>query len=198
MNISALAVASLLFIAGVPAAHASVVFSENFENEGPVALNYNSFNQFSVTSGTVDLIGNGFFDFYSTQGRYVDLDGSTGDAGLFATTNVFQAGTYSLKFLLGGNARGGSDTVRVSLGDFVQDITLASNAGLTSQSFTFTTTTAGALSFQNFGGDNVGLILDDVSVAAVPEPATWALLVLGFVGLGFISYRRSRNLGFAS
>jgi PEP-CTERM motif len=27
-------------------------------------------------------------------------------------------------------------------------------------------------------------------IAAVPEPSTWAMMILGFVGIGFISYRR--------
>jgi hypothetical protein len=28
------------------------------------------------------------------------------------------------------------------------------------------------------------------SVAAVPEPSTWAMMILGFVGLAFLNYRR--------
>jgi hypothetical protein len=30
-------------------------------------------------------------------------------------------------------------------------------------------------------------------VAAVPEPSTWAMMILGFCGLGFIAYRRKQN-----
>jgi PEP-CTERM motif len=30
-------------------------------------------------------------------------------------------------------------------------------------------------------------------VAAVPEPSTWAMMILGFVGLGFMAYRRKQN-----
>jgi hypothetical protein len=33
----------------------------------------------------------------------------------------------------------------------------------------------------------------DAAVAAVPEPSTWAMLMLGFAGLGFASYRASRK-----
>jgi hypothetical protein len=29
--------------------------------------------------------------------------------------------------------------------------------------------------------------------AAVPEPSTWAMMILGFVGLGFMAYRRKQN-----
>ena len=32
-----------------------------------------------------------------------------------------------------------------------------------------------------------------VSVSAVPEPSTWAMMLLGFAGVGFMAYRRSRN-----
>jgi PEP-CTERM motif-containing protein len=28
------------------------------------------------------------------------------------------------------------------------------------------------------------------NVAAVPEPSTWAMMILGFVGVGFMAYRR--------
>jgi hypothetical protein len=28
------------------------------------------------------------------------------------------------------------------------------------------------------------------AVAAVPEPSTWAMMILGFLGIGFLSYRR--------
>jgi hypothetical protein len=32
--------------------------------------------------------------------------------------------------------------------------------------------------------------LDQTQVAAVPEPSTWAMMVLDFGGLGFLAYRR--------
>ncbi len=39
-------------------------------------------------------------------------------------------------------------------------------------------------------------LTDDQSVtAAVPEPSTWAMMVLGFAGLGFMSYRRKSRKG---
>ena len=31
-----------------------------------------------------------------------------------------------------------------------------------------------------------------VTVAAVPEPSTWAMMILGFAGVGFMAYRRKR------
>ncbi|HSR01114.1 MAG TPA: PEPxxWA-CTERM sorting domain-containing protein, partial [Sphingomicrobium sp.] len=39
----------------------------------------------------------------------------------------------------------------------------------------------------------------DVNVTfspAVPEPSTWAMMILGFAGLGFMSYRRKAKTAF--
>jgi hypothetical protein len=33
----------------------------------------------------------------------------------------------------------------------------------------------------------------NVTVGAVPEPSTWAMMILGFAGVGFMAYRRSRK-----
>jgi hypothetical protein len=30
-------------------------------------------------------------------------------------------------------------------------------------------------------------------MAGVPEPSTWAMMILGFTGIGFTGYRRSRK-----
>lgn len=32
-----------------------------------------------------------------------------------------------------------------------------------------------------------------VQVNSVPEPSTWAMMILGFFGLGFMAYRRKPN-----
>lgn len=34
---------------------------------------------------------------------------------------------------------------------------------------------------------------DFTAVAAVPEASTWAMMILGFAGVGFMAYRRNRN-----
>ena len=32
--------------------------------------------------------------------------------------------------------------------------------------------------------------LDNIAITAIPEPSTWALMILGFAGVGFLGYRR--------
>jgi hypothetical protein len=36
-------------------------------------------------------------------------------------------------------------------------------------------------------------MLVGATTISVPEPSTWAMLLLGFAGLGFVSYRRTRG-----
>jgi hypothetical protein len=43
-----------------------------------------------------------------------------------------------------------------------------------------------------FGTNGESLTITDMT-AAVPEPSTWAMMILGFCGLGFMAYRRRQN-----
>lgn len=56
----------------------------------------------------------------------------------------------------------------------------------------------GAFTFYSFFDvqGNVLIKSVDATVAAVPEPSTWAMMILGFAGVGFLAYRR-RNQGSA-
>jgi hypothetical protein len=47
-----------------------------------------------------------------------------------------------------------------------------------------------ALYLSNAGANPVNFVLTPEIAAAVPEPSTWAMLLLGFAGLGFMTYRR--------
>ena len=42
-------------------------------------------------------------------------------------------------------------------------------------------------------GSIVALYTADLSITAVPEPATGAMMLLGFASLGFAGYRRART-----
>ncbi len=49
------------------------------------------------------------------------------------------------------------------------------------------TANSGAL-FETTSGNTI-----NPTVGGVPEPSTWAMMILGFAGVGFMSYRRSRK-----
>jgi len=61
------------------------------------------------------------------------------------------------------------------------------------QSLNFTATaTSGVLSFLAIGGgDPPTIMLDGVSLQAVPEPGTWLMMLVGFLAVGGV-YRRNR------
>lgn len=189
---------ALALLAGSAAAQANVtIFSDNFDAN---ALSLNAVpTGWTVTAGTVDIIGNpGFFDMLPSSGRYIDLDGSSGDAGVLSKSFSLLAGTtYTASFDLAGNQRNGAaESVAVSFGTASTSASLAQMAPWTPYSLSFTTTAAGSytLSFANAGGDNVGMLLDNVKVdqhvAAIPEPQTYALMGMGLLAIGFAARRR--------
>jgi len=49
--------------------------------------------------------------------------------------------------------------------------------------------------WDSYYGDNSGAQTLTIS-AAVPEPATWAMMISGFMGVGFLAYRRKSNHSF--
>ncbi|MBC9880693.1 PEP-CTERM sorting domain-containing protein [Bradyrhizobium sp. INPA01-394B] len=52
--------------------------------------------------------------------------------------------------------------------------------------------------FGTFDGPKAGLRYGGVAFASdVPEPSTWAMMMLGFFGLGFVAYRRRAQFKFA-
>ncbi len=153
--------------------------------------------------GAVDLIGetttSTSFDFLPGNGGYVDLDGSDGVAGTLQTLASFNAGSYTLTFDLAGNQRGDVDkTTEISLGSFNTALTLASGSPFTLYTYSFTTT-GGNLTFSDLpgGNGNIGNLLDNVTIAAVPEPASWMLMLAGFGMLGFALRSRRQTVTYS-
>jgi hypothetical protein len=192
------------------AADADVVFSDNFNsyafqgNWQPEAL------WTAPGPGTVDLIGETTtiigWDLFPGNGGYVDLDGSGGGAGTLQAIQSFGPGTYTLSFDLGGNARGDvAKTTTITLGDWSTSLTLDSSSPYTLYTYTFVTT-GGQLSFadDDAGNGAIGNVLDNVSLSSAtsttqsvadpaPELSTWAMMLLGFGGIGYAGFRRARG-----
>jgi hypothetical protein len=193
--VSAGAIALGLGATMAPAQAANITsLSDNFdtENSSSGVTNYTGFANWNVLGGgTVDLIGAGYFDYYPGNGLYVDLDGSNLSSGVLTTKSEFAAGQYQLSFKLGGSTAG-SELVTVSLGNLNEVFTIASAAPLTTFTRLVSVASPGTLSFANAGGDNVGAILDDVNVSAVPVPTP--VLLPSLIGLGLGALRKRKEI----
>lgn len=135
----------------------------------------NQFNSFSGTSlGAVQSNGDQFF--YGNDGFTVTFAAPVTAVGIFANVNP---GTT---FLLSTAAGSVGQTVST------YDTSTFGFFGITSAT-PFTSAT--------FFSQNVDSTFNipeiEFAVAAVPEPATWAMMILGFCGLGLMAYRRRRT-----
>ena len=196
--------AAALALAG--AAHADVV-DGNFAG-GATVGQYHTYGAgetidgaWLVNSGTVDLIGT-YWTQPSATTWSVDMDGSS--AGAISQDLTLAAGGYKLTFLLAANPDGGSPTkyLDVSIGDRLAHLSVSSagkndqNMGFSEETLYFHVDPASVgqtLSFASKDGASYnGAAIADVSIVAVPEPTSVALLL---AGLGMVGVMASRRRG---
>jgi hypothetical protein len=140
-------------------------------------------------------------------GNFVGIDGDpVYQAPIFQTINGLIVGkSYTLEFYQAAaqqNGVGGPTTEQwqVSLGGNTQNSSMMSipaggfwNWSLQTMDFTATSTSE-LLNFMALGtGGPPVALLADVSLNAVPEPETWAMMLAGFAGLRLMGYRRARK-----
>lgn len=181
----------------LPAHADTTIFQDNFD------ANLGGLNTvpagWAVTDGAVDVIGAGTaWDYVPGSGKFIDLDGTAGVAGTLSVSFSMVAGQhYSALFdLARSQVRNDAESVAVSFGGSTGTYSLPRTAGWTHFALDFTPTASGrySLSFKNAGGDNVGMLLDNVTVtAAVPEPETYAMLLAGLGIVGAARRRKSRS-----
>lgn len=125
------------------------------------------------------------------------------NTGAFGQTFSLNAGAYTLSWLAAGRPAGccgGNQQYNVLLDGAIiytgGTTTGQAFTGITSNAFSVATTGNHTLTFQGLsnGPDNTAFI-DNVSLtASVPEPATWAMLMLGFGALGGMLRSRRRSV----
>ena len=179
------------------------VFSDDFDASlGATTLNADIPN-WTESNGTIDYLKHGYLglDCRNATGGCLDMDGSSGNAGDITSIdiNLLAGQSYRLTFWYSGNQRGGSnDAFSASFGGQTTNITgVTSNAPFT-QGVLIVAPVADLTTqivFSHVGGDNIGVILDDVVVeaigqAAVPEPSSVLLMLSGAAGLAFLRRRR--------
>jgi hypothetical protein len=113
-----LALAAVIFSSVATAAPepGDVIFTETFDSFD-LASNASSLpGGWTVTDGTIDVIGQGGFDPQPGHGRYIDMQGSSRDPGqLSIAIPIEVSGVYSVRFNWAGNPQGGHGAIRVNV-----------------------------------------------------------------------------------
>ena len=119
-----------------------------------------------------------------------------------STVNLPGSDVTKITFTIDGESFGtGFSTFSVSAVQFINgsltDVTFASSylLGQSLNQTRFTLDTSGVYAFYV---NNTEVSAGTISaVAAVPEPSTWAMMILGFCGLGVMAYRRKSATAFS-
>lgn len=163
----------------------------------------NSIADWSVDSGSIDYIG-GYWPAEDGS-RSIDLAGTSVGSISQTITGLTSGQAYTVNFWASKNPDGG-DPIRtgtvtfggVSMPFAYSDSNSLSNMMWAPYSFTFIA--SGSSDLLSFAADGsagccYGPALDNVSLAAaVPEPATWAMMLLGLGAIGFGMRRRKSPL----
>jgi hypothetical protein len=191
---SALAIAAIsggaLFFAGAPKAHANLLVNGGFEDG-----NFNGWTQGDNT-GFTGVQGN-FSGVNPEEGNDQAFFGPVGSTGFITQTFADTAGQSYEVSLWMYNFGGTPSSFNASL-DSTSFVNLTDSSAQPYTNYT--------LQFTGTGSDTVTItarqdpsywLVDNVQVnqvSGVPEPSTWAMMILGFVGLGFLAYRRKHKL----
>lgn len=168
----------ILFTAAIALAHMSaagaIIFQDNFDGNQP-GLSVVPIGGWTVSGGTVDIHGPGFYDLVPNNGSYVDLEGTRNAGVLSRSFSATTAAAYTATYTLAGSRLSFDpvNIVDVQFGSVTSTHTLLANDGPTTYSLTFLPSASGAatLTFSNRGVDDWGAFLLDVTVTGpVTEP----------------------------
>lgn len=114
--------AFLVFVTILPLrVHSTIIFQDDFDLE-PGGTGFTSITNWNATIGNFDVIGDGFFDIYPGNGKYIDMAGTT-NARIETTTSIFlNPGTHQLTFNLGTNLA--DNSINLSVEDLTFESTL--------------------------------------------------------------------------
>ena len=160
-----------------------------------------------VGGDSIDYIG-GYWQAQDGS-RSIDLSGNA-NGSIAQTFDTVAGQAYQVNFFLAGNPDGGPAAkleITSADGGQQQDSLFTvtgsdsrTNMGWTAFSYKFSATgSSTTLAFASATGTPFGPALDNVSVStAVPEPASWALMLVGFGGLGAVMRRQRRTAAVAA
>jgi hypothetical protein len=192
---------SLLWICAVPAG-ATIVIStgnaggphENVQYQNAVSAGFSLSTSTNMGTGVTFT---GSEQLQSFSGGQARISGSDGNLTFLSWTLTNpNLGYLSGDFKVNPSHDGGATSVTIAATDQFNTVFTCSACAIPSSGFFNVQASLGELitkiTVQANGGQ-----LDDVRqvrlagvMTATPEPATWAMLIVGFAGVGFLAYRR--------
>ena len=208
-SVAAGAMVATLTVAGAASAAVNLVQNGGFKdgltpaggNFQTVGLSSGIIPAWDVLAGDVDWI-KGYWESSDGDGYSVDMDGTTQGSIAQSITTVIGR-KYNFTFDMSGNpdAGQGTDNLAVFANGLLSPVATytvgaannRSNMLWSQRAYAFiATSTTTQIGFQSLNTDSCcfGAAIDNVSVTAVPEPGTWALMIIGFGGAGVLLRRR--------
>ncbi len=201
--------ASVIFLAGIfsTGVQANLIQNGSFENvSGSNAIgNYGSASTWQIYSSipewdasrNMEIWTNNFIVPAYEGSNVLELNGhpGTGDGAfsIFQSFATVMGQQYELSFAA-RKRQHSTEKFSVSVGTLYDDIVSHELGTWTEFSYIFEATgTMSTLRFSSLDsiGDTTGNLLDDVSIASVPEPSIIALFAAGLFGLGFARRRKA-------
>ena len=141
-------------------------------------------------------------NFLFNAGDLVTFSFDVGGAQRGSVADNFQAILFLDPSLVSGLTGTGLTSAGLgsNAGSVFSSVSIPGSTAFTTSSISFIATGAGTIrmAFGTTSADNIGPLLDNVrlDVSAVPEPATWAMMLLGlgFVGGAMRARRRKQNV----
>lgn len=159
-----------------------------------------------TVGGSIDYIGG----YWAAQdgGRSVDLAGTSLGSVSQMITDLVNGQAYRVSYWVSKNPDGGANTRTgtVTIGNAQSTFTFSAatpgGAGMVWEQRFFDFVANGSSGTLSFAADAsagccFGPALDNVSITAVPEPATWAMMIAGIGLVGATMRRRRTTLQFA-
>ena len=172
-------------------------YSVPFSGYSTVLAGSSALAGWTVGGTSVDVV-NG--NFGAITGNSIDMLGTPGPGSLSQTLATVSGSTYVLTFSLGANM--GSDNSQDTNGNYVSKAlnislnnapvaTFYGTSTVQQESLAFTANSGSTvLAFTSAASGYSGAVLDNVSVAAVPEPQSYAMFLAGLGLVGTIIRRR--------
>jgi hypothetical protein len=184
-------------------ADAVTTYTLTFDNSQGVVVGTGTLTLQDIPSSGTEVINasNLASDFVSLTGTFTNdtqlFNPATPKSGPASTSFTINSASF---FQVGGNLNINQAGITVTNGIVTSFAAQGSADGFTTDGTIFQLTDNVhpgfdfALDSQEEEGQILGrAVVGAPMVAAVPEPSTWAMMILGFVGIGFVVYRRKQN-----